>query len=448
MPASAIDPSPAAEPRPAEHSAGAASGERHLIVVGAGPAGLAATGEAQAAGARVLLVEERPVLGGRAVLVPGARGLTEGLMRGLGGAEVWRSSPVWSIAGRSIAVLRGQRIEIATGAAVILATGATEIMSPFPGWTLPGVFTVEAAWEALRGGRIRADSGPAVVAARGELAGLAARLAERGVTVTLSAPARPNSVPPAVSFTSAVPVEARGADAVEQIVLEDGTTQPCRLLCIESPRVPALDLARLAGCPCVYQPLLGGWVPRYDPMMALHGPTAGLFIAGDAAGVDTPRAAAESGRLAARAALRFLGLLAEPETKLADARQRLEAAAHPLRHAAREALMLGVMPDETVEAWAPPPHTIICACERVPLETLREAAVAGAVTPDALAAQTRCGMGECRWRRCGVPVIRWLSGFRQVPAGRVPLPALWPPLRPLPAAALAHLDAAGGPGDG
>jgi FAD dependent oxidoreductase len=449
MPASAVEPSPATESRdrPAGSHAGAAA-ERHIIIVGAGPAGLAAAGEAQAAGARVLLLEERPVLGGRAVLVPGARGLTEGLMRGLGNAEVWRSSPVWGIAGRSIAVLRGQRIAVAAAPAVILATGAPEIMSPFPGWTLPGVLTLEAAWEALRAGRITAESGPAVVAARGELAGLASRLAERGLSVTLAAPVRPNSVPPAVSHTPALPAEARGADGVEQVMLDDGAVLPCRLLCIESPRVPAVDLARLAGCPSVYQPLLGGWVPRYDPLLALHGPTPGLFVAGDAAGVDTPRAAAESGRLAARAALRLLGLLAEPELKFADARQRLEAAAQPLRHAAREALMLGVTPDETIETWAPPPNTIMCVCESVRLETLREAAVAGAVTPDALAAQTRCGMGECRWRRCGVPVLRWLSAFRQVPVGRLPLPAMWPPLRPLPAAALAGAERAGVPADG
>jgi hypothetical protein len=318
-------------------------------------------------------------------------------------------------------------------------------MSPFPGWTLPGVFTLEGAWEALRSGRITADAGPAVVVARGEQSAIAARLAERGVAVTLATPARPNNVPAAVSITSALPVEARGVQTVEEVVFEDDAVRPCRLLCVESPRAPAIELARLSGVPCVYQPMLGGWIPRYDPLMALHGPTPALFIAGDAAGVDTPRAAAESGRLAARAALRFLGLLLEPDTKLAEARQRLQTAAHPLRHAAREALMLGMMPDEAIEDWAPPAATIICACEDVRLDTLREAAVAGAVTPDALAARTRCGTGECHWRRCGLPVHRWLSGFRQVPVGRLPLPSVWPPLRPVAAAALARSDPAAQP---
>ena len=415
--------------------------ERRVVVVGAGPAGLAATAEAQAAGARVLLLEERPVLGGRAVLVPGARGLTEGLMRSLGSAEVWRSTPVWGIAGRSLAVLRSQRIETVMGAAVILATGAPEVMTPFPGWTLPGVLTLEAAWDAVRAGRVTAESGPAVVVARGEHAALATRLAERGLTVTLVAPDRPNGVSAAIPVLPGVPAEARGAGAVDELLLDDGVARPCRLLCIDSPRVPAVELARLAGSPCVYQPLLGGFVPRYDPTLAVHGPTPGLFVAGDAAGVDTPRAAAESGRLAARAALRLLGLLEEPEVKMAEARQRLAAAASPLRHAAREALMLGAMPDDVIEAWAPPPDTTVCACEGVRLDALREAAVGGAVTPDALAAQTRCGLGECRWRRCGPPVMRWLSEFLQVPAGRVPLPSLWPPLRPLPLTALVRPDA-------
>jgi hypothetical protein len=410
--------------------------ERHIVIVGAGPAGLAAAGEAQAAGARVLLLEERPALGGRAVMVPGARGLTEGLMRSLGAAEVWRGSSVWAIAGRSLAVLRAQQVDTVTAAAVILATGAPEVLMPFPGSALPGVMTIEAGWEAVRAGRITAEFGPAVVVARGEQAALATRLAERGVSVTLAAPERPGGVPDTVALATGPLLEARGAGAVEEAVLDAGEVRPCRLLCVESPRAPAIGLARLAGCPCVYEPQLGGFVPRYDPTLALHGPASGLFIAGDAAGVDTPRAAAESGRLAARSALRLLGLLEEPDLKLAEARQRLAAAAAPLRHAAREALMLGAMPDEIVETWTPPNGTVMCPCQEVGIEALRAAASDGAVTPDALAARTGCGLGECRWRRCALPVLRWLSESRQTPIGRLPLPSLWPPLRPLPLTAL------------
>jgi bacterioferritin-associated ferredoxin len=90
----------------------------------------------------------------------------------------------------------------------------------------------------------------------------------------------------------------------------------------------------------------------------------------------------------------------------------------------------------------------VCACEGVRLDALREAAVAGAVTPDALAVKTHCGLGECRWRRCGTPVLRWLSGFLEQPVGRLPLPAPWPPLRPLPVTPLLRPDAEADAGHG
>ncbi|HET9001223.1 MAG TPA: FAD-dependent oxidoreductase, partial [bacterium] len=80
-----------------------------IAVVGGGPAGLAAAGECHAAGSRALLLEERPVLGGRAVIVPGARGLAEGLMRDLRSTEVWRSSAVWGLFGRTLTVLQNGR---------------------------------------------------------------------------------------------------------------------------------------------------------------------------------------------------------------------------------------------------------------------------------------------------------------------------------------------------
>lgn len=425
-----------------------------LAVVGAGPAGLAAAGEARAAGIRVLLIEERPALGGRAMIVPGARGLTEGLMRDLGSTEVWRSSPVWGLFGRSMTVLRSDRVETVTADAVILATGAREVILPFPGWTLDGVMTVEAGWEAVRAGRVAAATGPVVVAGAAEAGGLAARLGERGATVMLVAPKRPAGVPDSVPHQTGTIAAAEGSGAVERVVLADGAVHECRMLCVESPRIPATELPRLAACPCVYQPLLGGFVPRYDPTLALHGPTPGLYVAGDASGVDSPRAAAESGRLAARYALWALNLLSDPEPKIEESRHRLAAASIPLHARAREALMVGAVPDEIVEQWDGPPDTIVCPCEAVSAAALRVALDDGAQTPDDLKRVTRCGMGICQWRRCGIPVMRWLSGALGVPIGRLPLPRVRPPVRPVPLSALATAGAArrgpageGPPGD-
>lgn len=412
----------------------------HVAVVGGGPAGLAAAGELCGAGARVLLIEERPVLGGRAMIVPGARGLAEGLMRDLGGTEVWRSSPAWGMFGRTLAVLRGGRIQTVPADAVILATGSRGWILPFPGWTLDGIVTVEAAWEAVRAGKIGSGTGPVIVVGAGEAAGLANRLAERGAPVTAVSPERPKVLSERIPHLSGAVAAARGTDAVEQIVLADGSAHACRMLCLESPRAPLTDLARLAGCPCVYQPLLGGFIPRFDPSMALHGPTSGLYVAGDASGVDTPRAAAESGRLAARSILAEWDLLPEAAARIEESRRRLTAASLPMHARAREALMVGAPPDEVVERWEGPPETVLCPCEEVTVAALQAALQEGARTPDDLKRWTRCGMGECQWRRCGAPVMRWLSGCLEVPIGRIPLPRRRPPLQPVPISALASAD--------
>ncbi len=412
-----------------------------VAIVGAGPAGLAAAGEAHAAGARALLIEERPALGGRAMIVPGARGLTEGLMRDLGGVDVWRSSPVWGLFGRALAVLRGDRTEIVTADAVILATGARETMLPFPGWTLDGVMTVEAGWEAVRGGRIGSGTGPVIVTGGAEAGGLATRLADRGVAVATVGPARPSGASEGIPHHAGALAAAEGGEVLERIVLTDGAVHECRMLCVESPRVPLVELARLAGCPCTYEPRLGGTVPRYDPRFALHGPTPQLYVAGDAAGVDSPRAAAETGRLAARYALQALGLLADAQAKIEESRRRLAAASYPMPGRAREALMLGAVPLDVMETLDVPGETVICPCEGVTVSALAAAVAEDARAPDDLARWTRCGMGVCRWRRCGEPVLRWLGGALGVPIGRLPLPSVTPPVRPVPISALAHSGA-------
>ncbi len=413
-----------------------------IVVVGGGPAGLAAAGECHAAGAGVLLIEERPVLGGRAVIVPGARGLAEGLMRDLRSTDVWRSTIVWGLFGRTLAVLQDGRIRTVSADAVILATGAVEHLDPFPGWTLEGVMTLEAAWESVRAGRIGPESGPAVVAGEAEAGILATRLSERGVTVTLVAPDRPKGVAERVAVTAGALAAAAGSSApdgggVERAVMADGTVHECRMICVESHRSPRTDLPRLAGAPCTYRPRLGGFVPMYERTMALHGPSPGLYVAGDTAGVDTPRAAAESGRLAARCVLDALAIQPDSEERIDESWRQLRAASAPLCARAREAHVAGATPDEVIERWQGPEETVLCPCTGVTAAMLRAAVADGAGSPDDLKRLTRCGMGVCQWQRCGQAVMRWLSGTLEIPIGRLALPRVRPPVRPIPVASFA-----------
>jgi len=145
-----------------------------VIVVGAGPAGLAAVGRLLRAGQRVIWVDQ------------GARP----------GGQVWRSAvpPRWAInAHRNLQQLAGHAVIATDGPArllvqslivpaspalqvtapkMLLALGARERFLPFPGWTLPGVHgagglqaLVKNGWP-VRGRRVLlAGSGPLLLAA-------------------------------------------------------------------------------------------------------------------------------------------------------------------------------------------------------------------------------------------------------------------------------------------
>lgn len=126
-----------------------------LLIVGAGPAGIAAAVEASDWGLSVVLLDENPAPGGRIWQCLTVRGATDAdeaaalaLIRRLNasrvdaryGATVWAIEPdrqvFWSQAGAA---------HTATPAKILLATGATERPMPIPGWTLPGVMTIGAA---------------------------------------------------------------------------------------------------------------------------------------------------------------------------------------------------------------------------------------------------------------------------------------------------------------
>src|ERR1017187_9459738 len=106
-----------------------------IVIVGAGPAGLAAAKRAAEAGARVALLDDNPHPGG----------------------QIWRSDPAqWRPLLGSLDPICGVRVVALpepglltlekfdgdlriADRKLILATGARERFLPFPGWTLPNV---------------------------------------------------------------------------------------------------------------------------------------------------------------------------------------------------------------------------------------------------------------------------------------------------------------------
>ncbi|MEC3981392.1 FAD-dependent oxidoreductase, partial [Amycolatopsis sp. H20-H5] len=132
---------------------------RPVVVVGAGPAGMAAACAAAAAGARVLLVDSAPKLGGqyhRQDRTPGVEAFTlPDTVEHLAETVVFAVEPVPG--GHRLHLRTGQadgpgrRARRVDTAALVLATGAHDRALPFPGWDLPGVYTAGAAQALAKG---------------------------------------------------------------------------------------------------------------------------------------------------------------------------------------------------------------------------------------------------------------------------------------------------------
>jgi sarcosine oxidase subunit alpha len=258
-----------------------------VLVVGGGRAGLAAATEAAAAGAQVLLVEQRPDLGGAGSDEAVAR------LRSAGATVLARTTAVGVFDHRSMALMqRGPdgtgRLSEVRARRVILATGCAERPLVFPGNDRPGVMLAGAARDYQERFAVRlADS--AVVFANNEAAqATAIGLARRGVKTTLvDVRARLGVTAFAAladagieTLTGAEVVATHGKPSLTGVTVRaaDGGRRrlDCQLLAMSGGRGPNLQLFSQAG-----------GVTVYDPAAACFRPGAGpdwLSVVGSAAG--------------------------------------------------------------------------------------------------------------------------------------------------------------------
>ena len=130
-----------------------------LVIIGAGPAGLAAAVVAAEHGLDIALLDEQPSPGGQiyrameSIPTERAELLGTEYQRGRNlvsafrgcGVDYFPDTQVWSLnRKREIGLLRGKTPTMITADKVLLAGGAMERSVPFPGWTLPGIMNAGA----------------------------------------------------------------------------------------------------------------------------------------------------------------------------------------------------------------------------------------------------------------------------------------------------------------
>ena len=148
-------------------NAGAAEFKQNcdLVIIGAGPAGLAAGAEAARAGAKVIILDEAPEPGGRLVAQRHHQpnGFSDGPAEvnqlvgqaAAAGATIrtgviawglsWENGAGWFVGAAPADPTAGQSPAGFFAPTVILALGAVQLPLVMPGWTNPGVVTAGAA---------------------------------------------------------------------------------------------------------------------------------------------------------------------------------------------------------------------------------------------------------------------------------------------------------------
>lgn len=385
--------------------------QAEIVVVGGGPAGLAAAGAAADLGAEVVILDENPTPGGQIWRGPSpeaadlADRARQAGARWCGGCSVYDADPVGTLWITDASGMHSARIGFER---LVLATGARELFLPFPGWTLPGVVGAGGLQALVKGGAdvegqrvVVAGTGPLLLAVAafladrgavvtsvceqatlGRLAGFMARsprLAARAATLRLGLGPSP------YRFGTWV-VEACGRDRLESVVVTDGRRrwrERCDWLACGYGLVPNLELARLLGC-----------ATQGDAVVVdrrLRTTRDRVFAAGEALGIGGVECALVEGEMAGCTAAGSV-----PPTDLIERRQRARSAA------ARMAQAFALGPEVLALAG---PETLLCRCEDVPLGEVR-----GCTSFREAKLLTRLGMGPCQGRICGA-ATRALFGW-------------------------------------
>jgi len=334
-----------------------------IIVIGGGPAGLMAAIHASRAGAKVVLIDENPRLGGQLVKqthkffgkreqFAGVRGveiakILEKELRKSGSVEAFLETSAVGIFQEGeeklvLGVRKERELLEFRGRAVIVATGAMERMIPFENNDLPGVYGAGAIQTLMNTYGVKPGDRVLIVGAGNVGLILGYQLIQAGVEVKAIVEAMPRIggyfVHAAKVRRLGVPIltrhtilRAEGNERVERAVVAQldenwrpipGTekTFDVDVIALAVGLRPSIELLHQAGCQIKFVRELGGHVAVRDGWMETT--VRGIFVAGDSAGIEEATTAMLEGKIAGIAAALRLGIADESWVEEIEKAQR------------------------------------------------------------------------------------------------------------------------------
>ena len=390
-----------------------------VLVVGGGPAGIAAAVRATEAGRQVTIVDDNPKVGGQIWRGEASGAATSSI------SKEWlqrlSNCKIEIISGTSVFERVAERTLLAESATrsieltfdnLVLATGARERFLPFPGRTLPNVVGV-GALQALAKSGVPIKGRKVVIAGTGPLLlAVGAHLRKYGADIRVIAEqARVSSL---VRFgatllrtssklsqgvllkrqlmgvpfrTNCWPVSAHGTCKLESVTLGSGTKswqERCDYLACGFHLVPNTELATLLGCKIE------------DGVVAVNSlqrtSVDSVYCVGEPTGIGGVELSLVEGEIAGFAIAENVGAA----ERLSSKREKYRGFAQSMNRA----FALNPALKQLAQ-----PETLVCRCEDVSMQRLTEHS-----SWRSAKLHTRCGMGPCQGRICG-PAVKFLFGW-------------------------------------
>ena len=450
-----------------------------LVVLGAGPAGVAAANVASKEGAEVVIIDENSSAGGQIYRAPPNEFQPQNSFKsdefreGEKQRNILKNSNVkalfkhrvWSVSSDLVVSTVGPNgLSSWHARSLIIANGALERIIPFPGWTIPGVIGLAASTILLKSqfvlpgqSTVVAGCGPLLIAVAN---GIIKSGGKVSAIIDLNSKSdwikafprllsRPDQLFKGMSWfanimkagiklygghavtntkqvdnvlrISIAPINSAGSilDSKNQKIVEGDC------LAIGHGLFPSTEITRLLKAKHIYDPLKGGWVPLIDDDFRSSIP--GVYIAGDATGISGAFSAVQKGRIAGMAAVRDLNVMSSQKYKAKIKSELIILKKN--ENFGKAAVRLMKFRPELIQTITS--ETIVCRCEDVYRSEIDEAIESGARDLNQLKAWTRCGMGPCQGRTCSEAIEAILASK----VGSRELAGQWTgrtPLRPVP----------------
>ncbi len=460
-----------------------------VLIIGAGPSGIAAASLLMKAALKILVIDENPQMGGQ-LWRKKIQNLHDQLSHTSKPLQNFKRYCSTTSYNKNISILTYTRIlgifpgkyillsETKGGCSqikasfIIFATGAREKVNPFKGWTLPGVMTLGATQILLKSHGIIASQQILLSGTGPLLYMLGGQIANSGGTVT--------AILEQHSLSSQLPiirhlwgqwskliqgmqafyhlmkkrvsirplemiVEAKGKNKLEEVVTvkvtPDGDILPnsyktyeTNLLACGNGFIPNIELPQLAGCDMRYRGHKGGWVVNVDHAMQTS--VKDIFAVGEITGISGGEKGITEGKIAALSILKQLGKTTIEEIENLQTSQ-LKQREH-FQHIGSVLNRLWQPNKNYYETLSD--DTIICRCQDIYMGTIRKWIQEGFDSMHALKKATRCGMGNCQGRTCG-PIIHHILTSCKQDTIEIPEPfSVRTPIKPITIGDLSQLQ--------